>query len=158
MNVVWQACISFTATLSFAVLFYMPKRALLPVGMVGTAGWVIFDTMTNHQISQVAGSFVAALIIAFLSELLARIQKIPVIVYTVAGIVPLVPGSMAFATMTDFVKGDYTHGLATGAETMLIAGAIATGLVIAGTLMRVGWRRTDVSRQTSQNPTRTSPH
>jgi uncharacterized membrane protein YjjB (DUF3815 family) len=146
MNEIIQICVSFLATVSFAILFYLPKRALIPVGVVGTIGWIILEVMQSHHISAVAGSFVAALIIAFVSEILARIQKMPVIVYTVAGIVPLVPGSKAYTTMSDFVKGEYLNGLAAGAETMLIAGAVATGLVIAGSFMRFGWRKQHVSK------------
>ncbi|UOF91834.1 threonine/serine exporter family protein [Fodinisporobacter ferrooxydans] len=151
MHIFFMMILSFVATVSFAVLFFVPPKALMPVGLVGVIGWLILVLSLNHNISNVAGSFMAALVIAFLSELLARQFKMPVIVFTVAGIVPLVPGSSAFSTMIDFVNGRYMNGLAKGAETLLIAGAIATGLVISGAFMRFGWRRQHVPTKTPPN-------
>lgn len=153
MQYIVMLLLSFIATVAFSVLFYIPKKALLPSGLVGAIGWMILVISSSHHVSNVAGSFVAALVIAFVSEILARLLKMPVIVFTVAGIITLVPGSSAFATMTDFVNGRYSDGLAKGAETLLIAGAIATGLVISGALMRFGWRRQHVPTKNSSNNT-----
>jgi uncharacterized membrane protein YjjB (DUF3815 family) len=136
-----RLAMAFLATTSYAVIYNVPRRALIPAGFVGAIAWlvlVVSQKLFNFNV--VAASFSAALAVAVSSELLARIQRIPATVYSFAGIVTLVPGTSAFATMRAFIEGDYFTGLSRGTETMLIAGAVASGLVLAGAFMRWGRR------------------
>ncbi|PWK16332.1 threonine/serine exporter family protein [Tumebacillus permanentifrigoris] len=129
------------ATIGYAVLYHVPKRAALWVGMVGMMAWLAQYVAVQYGVSSVGAAFIGGLMVAVTSELLARLMRMPVIVFVVGGIVPLVPGSSAFATMREFVTGHDLEGLAKGTETFLIASAISAGLVIAGTIMRLDRRR-----------------
>lgn len=132
---------SWLATIGYAVLYQVPKRAALWVGIVGMTAWLTQYAARQYGFSSVGSAFLGGLVVAVISELLARLMRMPVIVFVVGGIVPLVPGSSAYATMRQFVTGQNLEGLAKGTETFLIASAISAGLVIAGTIMRMDRRR-----------------
>lgn len=141
---------SFLATGGYAVLYQVPRRALVPVGLVGTGAWITLEICMKFGLSTIGASFIGGLFVAAASEWLARWLRMPVIVFVVGGIVPLVPGSIAFKTMRYFVTGNYIDGLASGTETLLIASAISAGLVLAGTIVRLD-RRARRDRRRSPN-------
>ncbi|KEO83401.1 threonine/serine exporter family protein [Tumebacillus flagellatus] len=132
---------SWIATFGYAILYHVPKRASLWVGLIGMGAWITQDISMRWGVSAVGAAFLGGLVVSVLSELFARKLRMPVIVFVVGGIVPLVPGSSAFRTMREFVTGHQLQGLAQGTNTFLIASAISAGLVIAGTIMRLDRRK-----------------
>ena len=58
-------------------------------------------------------------------------------VFTVTGVIPMIPGVPAFSTLIEFLDNDVYAGLVHAVNTMLIAGALALGL----TTVRVVTRR-----------------
>lgn len=131
---------SAVATIAFAVLYQIPPKAVPAVGMLGAVAWLFYEGAIYYGISTVPASFIASLIVSLLSEAFARSLRMPVPVFSVPGIIVLVPGTDAYTTMKDFVLHQYIQGVAMGTETALIAGALASGLVIAGILARSVWR------------------
>ncbi|MBX6396295.1 MAG: threonine/serine exporter family protein [Alicyclobacillaceae bacterium] len=132
---------SFLSTISFAVLSGVPLRALIPAGATGTAAWLVWKAMSALGAGPVPATFLAALVAALIGEGLARWMKMPATLFQLSGIIPLVPGTTAFAAMQDFVAGDYQRGLADGTMTGFLAGAIAAGLVFSGTAVRILGRK-----------------
>jgi uncharacterized membrane protein YjjB (DUF3815 family) len=65
---------------------------------------------------------------------LARYYKMPVTVFSISGVIPLVPGGMAYETIRHFIENDYTEGMRLGTITLLIAGSIAFGLIFSGVI------------------------
>lgn len=126
-----QAITSFLATAGFGLLFNAPKNALIKCGFVGMVGWIIYYYMVEHGIDSVPSSFVAAFFIAFISHYFARKYKTPVIIFTVGGIIPLVPGGLAYEAMRSFVINDYNMGIQLATKVLLVAGAIAMGIVFS---------------------------
>ncbi len=128
----------FLATVAFGVIFNVPKRVVWIGGVIGVLAWFIYSTLPTFGISVVFATAVAALVSATSSHLLARKFRVPVTIFSIPGIIPLVPGSRAYFTMLAFVDGDYILGLQLGIETMLQAGAIAAGLVFALSIFSIG--------------------
>jgi uncharacterized membrane protein YjjB (DUF3815 family) len=141
---------SFLATGGYAVLYQVPKKALVCVGLVGMGAFFTQEVVAHFGATSIGAAFAGGLFVATSSEWLARWMRMPISVFVVGGIVPLVPGSVAYATMREFVTGNYTQGLARGTETMLIASAISAGLVLAGTIVRLD-RRIRRDRKHSPN-------
>ncbi|MGE4274323.1 MAG: threonine/serine exporter family protein [Desulfitobacterium sp.] len=126
---------SFLATMAFGVLFNVPKKTLLGGGLVGMLGWMIYVTLTKElNVNLVTATLAASFGVATLSQGLARKLKLPVTVFSVSGIIPLVPGGMAYDTMRQLIENNYLEGLRLGSITLLIAGAIAFGLIFSGVL------------------------
>ena len=64
----------------------------------------------------------------------------PVIVFSVAGIITLVPGGTAYNAMRNIVQQDYNSAIQNGTLVFMISGAIAMGLVFAEVIMQIIYR------------------
>ncbi|KAB2338097.1 threonine/serine exporter [Cytobacillus depressus] len=125
---------SFIATAAFAILFNAPKKSLIRCGFVGMAGWFIFRLLVDYQFDAVVASFVGAFIVAVISQICSKIYKTPVTIFSISGIIPLVPGGSAYDAMRHFVFNDYNTAVQLAAKAFMISGAIAVGLVISEVL------------------------
>ena len=79
----------------------------------------------------------ASFMIAFASQIFARRLKTPVIVFTLPGLIPLVPGGAAYNMMRAFVEGNTELGFQFATTTFLTAGALALGLSINGAFFQL---------------------
>ncbi|MNP13108.1 hypothetical protein D3C76_1053760 [compost metagenome] len=82
----------------------------------------------------VFATLVATFVIGVISQIFAKIYKMPVIIFSVSGIIPLVPGGLAYDAMRRFVQNDYTTAVQFGVQAFLLSGSIALGLVLSEVL------------------------
>lgn len=75
--------------------------------------------------------------LTIISLLFARRLKTPVIVFIVCGIIPLVPGGLAYQAMRHIVTSDYQLAIESIFQVGLVSGAIAIGIIFAETLNQV---------------------
>ncbi len=137
MRTVYVLLGAFGACAFFSLMFHAPRRCLVPCSLVGTAGYGIFLLAGELTGSAVAGSFVAGLLIALLSELLARRFKAPAILFASVGVIPLVPGGGLYSTMLYMTQRDYSAAVSEGVTTVLIAGCIALAIALVSSFFRV---------------------
>lgn len=138
MEYVIQALLSFIATACFGVIFNAPTKVIPYCGLVGAVCWLLYYVLTSFQhLEMIQATFLSAFLVAFMAHVLARTKCMPVIVFSVAGIIPLVPGGAAYNTMRNIVEQDYTTGLQNGMLVFMISGAIAMGLVFAEVIMQM---------------------
>lgn len=135
-----QFITSFIASAAFGIIFNSPKRALFQSGINGMLGWVVYYLLDPH-FDTVLSSLASTLIVGLVSQLSARIYKMPVIIFSVAGIIPLVPGGLAYDAMRRFVENNYNAALELAAQAFLISGSIAIGLVLSEVLSQILHRR-----------------
>lgn len=131
MTIIVQLVTSFIAAAGFGILFNAPRQVLVHCGLVGMLGWILYDTLVRYGIDVVPATVVAAMLVAVLSQLFAKLKKTPIIVFNVSGIIPLVPGGIAYDAMRHFVANDYFTGVQLAAKVVLLAGAIAIGLMFS---------------------------
>ena len=123
---------SFIASAAFGVIFNVPKSALLKCGFVGMVGWIIYIILESRLgIDMVLATLVASIFIAIISQMFAKVYKMPIIVFNVSGIIPLVPGGLAYDAMRHFVENDYNMAVQMAAKAFMISGSIAIGLVFS---------------------------
>ena len=79
-------------------------------------------------------TFIASFSVALISHIFAKKYKAPVIIFTVGGIMPLVPGGTAYDAMKHFVLNQYSIAIELSAQVLLIAGSIALGIVFSEVL------------------------
>lgn len=126
---------SLIATMSFGIIFNVPKRTIISGGIIGMIGWGIYTYLiTIYYYDMIFATFIAASFVAFFSQILARIHKIPVTILSVSGIIPLVPGGIAYDSMRNFVENDYSTAIMLATKTLLLSGAIAFGLIFSGVI------------------------
>lgn len=128
---------SFFATAAFAILFNAPKKSLFKCGFVGMVGWIAYVWLVEFQYDPVIASFISAFFIALISQFFAKKYKTPVIIFSISGIIPLVPGGIAYDAMRHFVENDYNAAIQLAAKAFMISGAIAVGLVISEVLTQL---------------------
>ena len=133
-----QLLTSFIAAAAFGVIFNAPKQTLWKCGVIGAIGWIVYYYLFNYEnVDQILATFIAAFVIAFISQFFAKRYKAPMIIFSVAGIIPLVPGGLSYDAMRNFVENDYSIATQLAAKVFLISGAIAMGLVLAEVLNQV---------------------
>lgn len=126
---VYQFIISFFASLGFGILFNAPRRALVSCGLAGAAGWLAFYTFMNFEVGQILSSFAGGIVLTAVSIYNARFLKMPLVIFITCGIIPLVPGGIAYQAMRSVVLEDYELAISFGIEAALIASAIALGII-----------------------------
>ncbi|MFC7394630.1 threonine/serine exporter family protein [Scopulibacillus cellulosilyticus] len=131
MIIIEQMLTSFVASGAFGIIFNMPQKSLIKCGLVGMIGWMLYFLLFNNHVNNVIASFVAAFFVAAISQFFAKRYKTPVIVFSVAGIIPLVPGSTAYDAMRHIVENDYNTAIQLATKAFMVSGAIAVGLVFS---------------------------
>ncbi|MBD1379520.1 threonine/serine exporter family protein [Metabacillus arenae] len=137
MYILEQLITSFISSAAFGLIFHAPKNSLLKCGFVGMAGWMIYILMVQKEIDTVMATVVAAFFVAVTSQIFAKMYKTPIIIFSVAGIIPLVPGGMAYDAMRNFVENDYNIAISLAAKAFMISGSIAVGLVFSEVINQV---------------------
>ncbi|QFF97799.1 threonine/serine exporter [Psychrobacillus glaciei] len=131
MSYFLQGILSFTAASAFGIVFNAPKNSLFYCGLVGMTGWLIYSFVDQLTSDPVKSSFAGAFTVAFVAHLMAKRFKMPMIIFSVAGIIPLVPGGVAYNAMRHIVENDYGLAIEFASLALMISGAIAIGLVFA---------------------------
>ncbi|WP_342447476.1 threonine/serine exporter family protein [Paenibacillus ihuae] len=135
-----QLITSFIAAAAFCILFNAPGRALLQCGFAGMVGWILYLQL-DERWDTVIATFLATVVVGVISQIFARSFKMPVIIFSVGGIIPLVPGGLAYDAMRRFVENDNNQAIQFAVQALLLSGAIATGLVLSEVLGQIFRRK-----------------
>ncbi|HEX8705332.1 MAG TPA: threonine/serine exporter family protein [Myxococcaceae bacterium] len=81
------------------------------------------------------GAFVGALLLGMASNALARLRNRPSVVTIVPGMMLLVPGSLGFRSLESLLARDVLAGVDTAFSMLMVAVAIAAGLLFANALV-----------------------
>lgn len=79
------------------------------------------------------GAFVASLLVASAAHAFARMRDRPIALILTPGILFLVPGSVGFLSVRSLLEGDVDSAIATAFRMLLVAFAIAAGMLVATT-------------------------
>lgn len=131
MAIIKELTFSFMSTIGFAVLFNCPKSSVVYAGLTGAIGWMLYYIAFTISKNYVVATFIGALTVGLLGEVLARKNKKPATLYITAGIIPLVPGAGAYYTMLHLIENEFSLAAAKGVETLFIAAAISIGVIIS---------------------------
>lgn len=129
MDFLIQFFVAFISTLSFAVIFSVPKKELVFCGFTGALGWIIYFILSYMHMGVVFSSLAATVCLTIVSRSLAIIRHTPVTVYLLTGIFPLVPGAGIFYTAYYLFTNNTSLSSSKGIETFEIAGAIVLGII-----------------------------
>lgn len=136
-----HAVLSFIASAGFGIVFNAPRKSLLQCGFVGTVGWMAYIILADSGVDVVQASFVGAFAVAIIAHLMAKKFKMPIIIFSVAGIIPLVPGGLSYDAMRHVAGNDYINAIPLAAKAFMISGAITMGLVFAEVIVQLFLKR-----------------
>ena len=137
MQYVLELTTVFLGTLGFALLFRVRRERLLPACLGGILGWGVYLAMGLVVSADMIRYFVAAVVLTIYAEVMARVLKCPATLFIIVAVIPLVPGSSLYGTMYCFVKGDFAASSALGVNTLLLAVAIAVGMLFPMSLFQL---------------------
>ena len=137
MELLLQCVYAFFACAAFSIFFNLPVRWMPLTCLGGALGWLVYLVLGFN--SDVTGYFCATVVIAIYSEVMARMCRVPVTLFLTTGILPLVPGAGMYYTMKYCASGEAELFMETGIHTLALAGAIALGIVLVTSLVRM-WK------------------
>ncbi|NEW06628.1 threonine/serine exporter [Paenibacillus sp. SYP-B3998] len=132
-----QLLMSFIASAAFAILFNVPRGTLFQCGFVGMLGWFLYISFLNLAVNPIMATLVASFFVTVMSQIFAKVYKTPIIVFSVSGIIPLVPGGLAYDAMRNVVENHYDLAVQLAAKAFMLSGAIAIGLVFSEVINHV---------------------
>lgn len=127
---------AFMACLASCVILGRTGPLMLVSSLGGGVGWAVCLLCASTG-SDILQYFFGAVAVALYAEIMARLCKAPVTGFLVVGILPFVPGGGIYYTMDFCLSGDTQLFLSTGIHTFGIAGAVAVGLLLASSLVRL---------------------
>lgn len=115
---------------AYAVVIGLKKPIRLILSAIGGGiAQVSFYLLLLSGLDSVICIIIASAICAAYSQVLARFQKTPSTVFVIPSILPLVPGKSLYYTMSYMLRGNTEKFISFGLNTLLIAIAIAFGLI-----------------------------
>ncbi len=125
-----QLVTAFLTTAGFSVIFGIrrPKRLLL-ASLGGLLTQAVFMLLSFFGMNAVAALLIAAVSGAIYAQIMARVTHAPATFFSLLSIIPLVPGSSLYYTMSWALRGNFERFTARGLNTLLSALAIAFGLM-----------------------------
>lgn len=134
-EVIFHFIFAILATAGFSILFNAPKKVVLPTALAGAVGWMVNIFYVNYATADFnkdfIGAFLAAFVINTLCQLLARYYKMPIIVFSIPGVITLVPGGAAYNMMRALTLGNMPEAMTYARNTLYTAAAIAVGIAFS---------------------------
>ena len=133
----------FIGCIGFAILFNIHGPGILLCALGGAITWATYCLVQHLGGGDILCYFFSAVVASTYSEAMARIRKYPAISYLCVSIFPLIPGAGIYYTTNYLVQGDMSMFATQGTHTIAIAGAIAVGILISSTFVRLWsvWRQ-----------------
>ena len=136
-----QVLYGFLATAGFGITFGVPTNCLVASGISGVVGWLGYMIAIKIYPSTIAATFVASVLIGIMGEFFAKRLKNPSTIFTIPGIIPLVPGITSYRTIKALIDGNNELALNLAILTVGTAMAISTGLIFAISFFRIRKRK-----------------
>ena len=142
MTWIIQAILSFLAATGFGIIFNAPRRMLFHCGFVGMTGWLVYSVFYGISADPMQSSFLGAFCRCprstyFCTESFRYADDY---IQCSHGIIPLVPGGMAYNAMRHIVENDFLTAISYASGAFMVSGAIAMGLVFAEVMFQLIFR------------------
>lgn len=137
MDILFPVLCAFLACTCFSVIYNIHGEGILICAFGGALGWWVYLFTAPLFGDDIVQTFVSALVISAFAEIMSRIRKCPVTGYLLVAIFPLVPGGGIYYTMEHAINGEVDAFLASFLHTLGLAGAIAVGVLLVSTAVRM---------------------
>jgi uncharacterized membrane protein YjjB (DUF3815 family) len=116
---------------ALAIARQVPVVAVAPVVGLGMLLWLVANDLgTSGNWQREAAVGLAALILGFAGQLLARLQRTIPALYTGVAVLVLVPGTILYSAMLQFAVGQNQSGAEQTLQAITVAVAIAAGTTL----------------------------
>lgn len=136
MELLYQFIYILFPTCGFCILFKVPLKKFPACILVGALSWTCYQLVMYYNATPVLACFAASCLVGILSDISSRLFKEAATIFIIPGILCLVPGAGMYETMLALLQHDMDAFADSGVTTLMLAGAIAVGLLIVGSLIR----------------------
>ncbi len=124
-----QLVTAFIGSWGFAMLFHVGREKLLLTSLGGLLAWGAYLLMGFVSGQDVVRYFFASVALTVYAETMARVVKCPATLFLITAAIPLVPGGSLYKTMQFFMQNDLDAFSRQALTTVLLAVAIAVGML-----------------------------
>lgn len=117
--------------IGFGMVFNVPKHTLVYCGMGGAITFTTRYILMDLQIPIELSTFLASTTIGIIALYWSRKHKIPRPVYTIASIIPLLPGTFAFTAMINLIDMN-AHGVTPELIVTFVDNALKAIIILGG--------------------------
>jgi uncharacterized membrane protein YjjP (DUF1212 family) len=136
----YQLGAAFVASAAFALSKQAPHRVIVPAGWAGALCFGSERLITETTSVAPTGIFVSAFLVGVFSWIWARRQQNPVTLYSLPGVVILLPGLTIYNGMLALSRERTLEGVELLGYAILVSGAIAAGVALSNWLVPAIWR------------------
>lgn len=132
---------AFLGLLCVSVIYGVERKFFKYCALCGSMGWLFYlwlDSVTNSKSLRI---YAAALAVALMAHIFARILKAPVTVFLIPGILPLVPGLDLYRSVYNLIMVSSSMAGFYLMKTLETAGCIALAIFTMDTAFRMTNRR-----------------
>ena len=129
MVYVMQLVTAFLGSWGFAMLFHVRRERLLLASLGGLLAWGVYLLLGFVSDQDVVRYFFASVALTVYAETMARVVKCPATLFLITAAIPLVPGGSLYKTMQFFMQNDLAAFSSQALTTVLLAVAIAVGML-----------------------------
>lgn len=136
MGMILQIIGAYVATVTSGVLLETPRHVAYQTGFIGAAGyWVYLLVLPHTQIG--LATLCGGIVIAFMSQIAARILKSPVTVFYIPSYFPLVPGAGVYRIAYYYIQGNPSLSGKYFIESIFVSGAIALSVFLVDSFLEI---------------------
>lgn len=132
-----QILVAALGALGYGLFFGQKRWKLFFTLLGGGVAWLLYLVLLDWIGSVFVSALVVSMVATAYSQVLARVLKAPATVFIFPVIVPLVPGSGLYYTVSNWLLGDTDNILKYAASTVETAIGLALGIVIVIALTKV---------------------
>lgn len=125
------------AILGFSIRSNIKGWKLVFTSLGGALSWGLYLMFLAWSSSLLLSVFLATLAVCLYSEFAGRAFKMPVSVFVICAIIPLVPGSGLYYSMTAYIDGRNLEASRKMIETLMIAGTISVAIATMSSVTNI---------------------
>ena len=130
MTMLVQIITGTLGALGFALLYNIRGKRLFFAALCGLIATLCYCVFGLFIQSEVLNYFLCSLLVSLYAEIMARIIKTPTTTFIITSLIPLIPGSSLYYTMTTAFSGEISTFIDKGIYTLSLAGALAAGIIV----------------------------
>lgn len=123
-------------TLGFSFIMNLRRNRIIYVVIGGLVTSILYVAGMHYETNVFLINLIPTVVVTIYAEVMARVVKAPVTIFLIPSLIPLIPGGALYNTMLCILLSDQEGLKIYGKQTILIACAIAAGIVMVSTIMR----------------------
>ena len=110
------------------------RKKLYCAAAGGCLCWIIYLTAKQLSDNDYLSAYITFAVLSTFSEAMARVMKSPATVFTIIGIIPIIPGATLYQTMNALIMNDLRQFEMKGEYVILFSVSMAAGIALTATV------------------------